>query len=333
MLSSRRVICPNRFPAWPRLLSILLAGLIAGDACLAARHPEDQVQRAAPRFEVLPLVRSLQNQLLVQAFVNGRPTRLIVDSGSPMTLMALNRRRHFRLTAIPAASALPTRLQINGAYNNLAIAHSLRLDMLNIVDLPVVLTDLGGSEGLVRARDEQQINGILGVDVLFATKAILDCQQEVLILKMDPDLPGRAPGVDYRGFTAVPFQVSDGFNLYVNAAINGTAAKLMIDTGASGTMLHYSFLGPMRVRLRETSMTSVPVNLKQSRVRAARLRKLSVGSVNITGTKVGVLDLGGLVQRGPRQDSRPVAGLLGSEILRRHHGIIDFGTRTLYLKK
>jgi hypothetical protein len=28
----------------------------------------------------------------------------------------------------------------------------------------------------------------------------------------------------------------------------------------------------------------------------------------------------------------PVAGLLGSEILRHHNGIIDFGTRTLYLK-
>ena len=28
----------------------------------------------------------------------------------------------------------------------------------------------------------------------------------------------------------------------------------------------------------------------------------------------------------------PVAGLLGAETLRRHHGIIDFGTRTLYLR-
>jgi hypothetical protein len=26
-------------------------------------------------------------------------------------------------------------------------------------------------------------------------------------------------------------------------------------------------------------------------------------------------------------------GLLGAEILNSHHGIIDFGTRTLYLKK
>src|SRR6266566_3449373 len=32
------------------------------------------------------------------------------------------------------------------------------------------------------------------------------------------------------------------------------------------------------------------------------------------------------------EGSPPVAGLLGAETLRRHHGIIDFGTRTLYLR-
>jgi hypothetical protein len=33
------------------------------------------------------------------------------------------------------------------------------------------------------------------------------------------------------------------------------------------------------------------------------------------------------------QGSPPVVGLLGAEILRSHHGIVDFGTRTLYLKR
>jgi len=33
------------------------------------------------------------------------------------------------------------------------------------------------------------------------------------------------------------------------------------------------------------------------------------------------------------EGSPPVVGLLGAETLRRHHGIIDFGTRTLYLQK
>ena len=65
----------------------------------------------------------------------------------------------------------------------------------------------------------------------------------------------------------------------------------------------------------------------------ARIRKLSVGSVDILGKEIGVVDLEGLIHTGLLEGSPPVAGLLGAEILNHHHGIIDFGTRTLYLMR
>ena len=152
---------------------------------------------------------------------------------------------------------------------------------------------------------------------------------------MYPELPGHAPGFDYRGFSAIPIQVSDGFNLYVNAIINGAPARLMVDTGAFATLLHRSFVRQMRIPMHETPFSSAAVNLKQRGVQLARIRKLSVGAVDIVGKDVGVIDLEGLIRGGllkGSQDALPVAGLLGAEILKRHHGIIDFGTRTLYLK-
>jgi hypothetical protein len=85
--------------------------------------------------------------------------------------------------------------------------------------------------------------------------------------------------------------------------------------------------------MRETPLTSAAVNLKQRGVAIAKIRRLSLGSINIVGKDVGVIDLEGLVHSGLLQATPPVAGLLGPEILRQHHGIIDFGTRTLYLKK
>jgi len=85
--------------------------------------------------------------------------------------------------------------------------------------------------------------------------------------------------------------------------------------------------------VRETPFTSAAVNLKQRDVQIARIRRLSVASVNILGKDVGVIDLEGLLHNGLLEASPPVAGLLGAEILRQHHGIIDFGTRTLYLKR
>ena len=74
------------------------------------------------------------------------------------------------------------------------------------------------------------------------------------------------------------------------------------------------------------------MNLKQRGVQLATISRMSGGSVQFRAKEVGVIDLEGLIRNGLLDASPPVAGLLGSEILQRHNGIIDFGTKTLYLK-
>ena len=288
--------------------------------------------RVTTQFEALPLVRSRQNHLLLRAFINGRAAWLTVDSGAPVSAIASNRRDYFRLKPTAADSNLPARVQINGGFNKVAIARELRIGALILVDEPMVTVDLGGSSRAARLVHEQEIDGIIGADILFPTQAVLDCERQLLILNTDPSVLGRFPGFDRRGLRAVPIQVSDGYNLYVNGSVNGKPARLMVDTGSFTTLLHRSFVRRMRIATRETPYSSSAVNLKERGVRIAYIRKLSVGSVDIFGKDVGVIDLEGLIHDGLLEGSPPVAGLLGAETLRRHHGIIDFGTRTLYLR-
>lgn len=318
---------------WAKTVAIFAAALfILAEISSAAPKPRAD-QNSSPRFEALPLVRSLQNHLLVKAYINGKPALLGVDSGAPISAIALKRRSHFRLTGIPGSSTLPARLQINGAFNNVAIARNFRLGALNLVDEPVVVVDLSSSGRSSRLLHEQEIDGILGADILFPTGAVLDCQKQMLTLKMDPNFAGKTPGTEYRGMKSVPIRVSETYNLYVDAAINGKPARLMVDTGAFATLLHRGFVRSLHVPLHQTPFSSSAVNLKQRGVQIARIKRLSVGAVDIVGKDVGVVDLEGLIHSDLLRGSQPVAGLLGAEILRSHHGIIDFGTRTLYLKK
>src|SRR5712691_2265106 len=332
VLFSALFMISRAFRFGPGILSISVAGLLCAGEISAATPSRPQATQPAPQFEALPLVRSRQNHLLVRAFINGKPAWLGVDTGAPVSAIALSRRQHFRLTGISGNSKLPPRLQINGAFNNVAIARQFRLGSLNLVDEPVVTVDLSGSSIAARVLHEEEIDGILGADILFPTRAVLDCQKQLLILKIDPDAQGSVPGVEYRGLRKMPLRVSEGYNLYVDCAINGAPARLMVDTGAFATLLHRGFVRQMRIPLRETPYSSSAVNLKQRGVEVARIQRLSVGSVDIVGKDVGVIDLEGLIHGGLLRFSPPVAGLLGAEILRSHHAIIDFGTRTLYLR-
>jgi predicted aspartyl protease len=298
-------------------------------AFAAIAPPLPAASTGALQYEALPLIRSAQNHLLVRAEINGKPALLGVDTGAPVSAVALNRRAHFGLAPITGKSAIPPRLSINGAFNSVAIARNLRLGALNLVDEPMVLVDLGG----MRKTKRDEIDGILGADILFPTKAMLDCHRQILVLKINPSVPGSIPGFDYSGFRRIPMHVSDGFNLYVDGSVNGQKAKLMVDTGAFATLLHSRFVKRMKIPMRDTPFSSSGVNLKQRGVQMATISRLSIGSMDLERKDVGVINLEGLIHGGLLDASPPVVGLLGSEILRRYHGIIDFGTKSLYLKR
>src|SRR5262249_25395621 len=127
-----------------------------------AATPHGAFARTTPEFEALPLVRSRQNHLLLRAFINGKPAWLTIDSGAPVSAIALNRRQYFRLKPTTAESSLPARVQINGAFNNVAIARELRIGGLTLVDEPVVTVDLGGSSPGARDAAETQVERLNG---------------------------------------------------------------------------------------------------------------------------------------------------------------------------
>lgn len=296
------------------------------------RPAEATIPRGA-QFETLPLERSGQNHLLVRAFINGKPALLGVDTGAPISAVAIDRVAHYGLKPVGKNSEFPERIQINGGFSGVHMARSLRLGALNLLDEPMAAINLDSTSAAAKMMKEQAIDGILGADILFPTNAVLDCRAQVLILKIDPRVRGNVPGLDYHGFSRVPMQVSSGYNLYVDGRFNGTRAKLMVDTGAFGTLMHQRFVQQMRIPVRATPYRSAGVNLKQRGVKLATISRFSVGSVDMRSKQVGVIDLEGFVRQGLLNGKPPVAGLLGAEILQRHNGIIDFGTCTLYLKR
>ena len=250
-----------------------------------------------------------------------------------MSLIAINRLQYFGMEPVRPNSEIPPAVQINGSYNRVMTARSLQLGILNLVDEPMVAIDLGSTAKAAQQMKEQAIDGIIGTDILFPTNAVLDCRAQRLMLKMDPSVRGGVTGMDYRGFSQIPIHVSDGLSLYVDGRFNGRRAKLRIDTGAFGTLFHQSFVRTMKIPLRKTGIVSAPVNLKERGLQLATISRFSIGSVHMLNKEVGVTDLAGIVGDALPDATLPDAGLLGAEILRRHNGIIDFGTRTLYLKR
>jgi predicted aspartyl protease len=324
---------PGRFHHEKRLAALFAFGalLSAVPACSATgKRPQPALESS--QFQALPLERSQQNHLLIRAEINGKRALLGVDTGAPVSAISASRRAHFGLTALPGSSKLPPRLRINGGFNRVTIAHHLRIGALTLVDEPMVVVDLSGPARAAHEFHEQELDGILGADILFPTEAVLDCRKQVLFMKIDPDARGAVPGIDRRGWKNMPIRVTKGWNLYVDSKLNGKPAQLMIDTGAFTTLIHRPFVREMRLKTRDTPYTSGAVNLDERGLQLAVIQRFAIGPYLVKGKEVGVMNLDGLIHGDLLQGEPPVAGLLGSEFLRRNNAIIDFGNRTLYLK-
>jgi predicted aspartyl protease len=320
----------SKFVAHKKLPALLAALALGLPAFVSAKPPKPA---GSVQYEALPLRRSAQDHLLVRAEINGKPAIMVVDTGAPVSAIAINRRAYFGMKPVAGKSRIPTRLSINGAFNAVVIAHNFRLGALNLVDEPMVTINLGGLREDSPGGNEQGMDGIIGTDILSPTKAIIDCDRQMLILKMDPLASGPVPGFNFSAYRRVAMHESDGYNLYVDGSVNGRAAKLMVDTGAFATLLHSRFVHSMKIPLRNTAFRSSGVNLKERGVKIANITRLSIGSMDMRSSNVGVIDLEGLIHGGLLDASPPVAGLLGSEMLQRYHAIIDFGTSSLYLKR
>jgi predicted aspartyl protease len=313
-------------------LTALLVALVAGLPLPAlARAP---TRAETPLYEALPLERSSQNRLLVRAEINGKPARLLVDTGSPLSVVAADRAAHFKMSPVSAKSGILSRLNVNGAFNSISIARSLQLGALKLTDEAMVLIDLARLRKTSDDREEQsESDGILGTDILSPLMAVLDYDRMLLVFKLDPRISGPVPGFNFRGYRRVRMHESEGYNLYVDGKVNGKKARLMVDTGAFATLLHSQFVLGMKIPTRKTKFVSSGINLSPSRVHVATITRLSVGSMDMQSHRVGVINLERLIYSSSPQASPPVAGLLGSEMLRRYHAIIDFGTKSLYLKQ
>ena len=347
MCYDRRVFAQNPLSRWLKIPAALLALALGSTALGAPSRATAPRGRVAPpaasrvdpaslQFQALPLERSRQNHLLLRAYINGKPALLGVDTGAPISAISIARARHFGMSPIGEDAEVPSRLRINGRYNDVFVARGLQLGALNLIEQPMVALDLGGSNRAAKLMKEQAIDGIIGADILFPTEAVIDCAAPMLMLKIDPDAKGKMPGVNYRGLTRVPMKLSSGYNLYVDGRVNGRRAQLMVDTGAFTTLLHQGFVRNMKIPLTNTRFSWTGVNVKNSGVQTAMISRLSIGKVHMRSKKVGVIDLEGLIRGGlldGTDATPPVAGLLGSEILQRHNGIIDFRTKSLYLRK
>lgn len=134
------------------------------------------------------------------------------------------------------------------------------------------------------------------------------------------------------GFTAVPLQVNAVGHFECAAHVNGRPARLLLDTGASHTVLATPSAERLGLRTTPSTERAHGVGASSHATETAVLDELRLGDVRLQGVAVWTFDLahvnGALAARG----GAPVDGALGGDVLRPAQAVIDYARATLYLR-
>ena len=135
-----------------------------------------------------------------------------------------------------------------------------------------------------------------------------------------------------RGFVAVPLHVNAVGHFELAAEVNGHAARLVLDTGASHTV--FATPSAERFGLRTTPSVERARGVEASDYAAATttVAELRLGAALLRDVAARTFDLAHVNRALEARGASPVDGALGGDVLRPAEAVIDYARATLYLR-
>lgn len=306
-----------------RVISIIAIGVWLSISTLGAAGPaalKTFLEREG--FGGSGLHRRLGNHLFATTTINGRRTALMIDTGAQRTLLDWDTIFHLGLDVRNSHVSIGGVWGSERGHYGVAQIASLVMGNCTFLDVPITVAD----ESHINRIQGQHLDGLFGAHEMTRFGAIIDCARQMIYV--NPKGPSAttsqklAAFLGERGFVRVPMHWDQRHHLQVDVGINGHPSNLIVDTGASTTLIADPVANasavsrlPLRVSVHDTTADMVPINI-------GRIKELTIGGFRIPDAEVVI---GRIVKEAG-------GGLLGEEHLSWNFGIVDVGGMNLYLR-
>lgn len=292
------------------------------------------------------LERRYGNHLLLPVSINNRRGTLMIDTGSPITLIDRNSVNTFGLTVEKTDSSVGGLFGRAWERYGMSKVKSIAMGNCMVTNVPVAIADLSGmnpehnaaSTGshLSDSKTMAHVNGVLGAREMVKFGMIIDCTRQMLYINpngassaVSQSLAGFLVG---HGFTKIPMRLNANNHFDVEGALNGHQSRLIIDTGSANTLID------TQVAVKSgTGVTALAGygaggagNLVEG-VNRTGVKELAIGNFKLANAEVVVAHVSGdiLLSKSTAESN---AGVLGQDYLATNFAVIDMGGKALYLR-
>jgi predicted aspartyl protease len=292
------------------------------------------------------LERRFGNHLFVEVSINKRNAALMIDTGSPVTVIDTNSANSLGLTVEKTGENVGGLFGRSWERYGTSKVAAIAMGNCIITNVPVAISDISdmnvdlsapatGSH-LAGAPKMAHINGILGTREMAKFGMIIDCTRQMLYV--NPNGPSSAVSRAIAGFfltrrfTRIPMRLNANNHFDVEGAINGHSTRFIVDTGSGTTLIDKQTVVKAGVSPAAVAgMAAGGAGGMVERSSGASIKELAIGGFNIANAEVEVARVSSEILRS-KSEAESNAGVLGIEYLSRNFAVIDMGGMALYLR-
>jgi len=136
-----------------------------------------------------------------------------------------------------------------------------------------------------------------------------------------------------KDYIAIPLLLTGTDHFVVVAKINGVSGKFILDTGASHTCVGMDRVEHFGLQTQKSEIKAAGAGALGMETLISKGNRIRVGDWEKARLKIVLFDMvhvnGALISH----SALPVDGILGADLLKKGKAIIDYGKKSLYLKK
>ena len=292
------------------------------------------------------LERRVGNHLFVPVSINNRRGALMVDTGSPNTVIDVNSVNTFGLTVEKSGSNVGGLFGRSWERFGASKVKSIAMGNCNVTNVPVGIADFssfnsdrsGPATGshIADSKALAHINGVLGAREMVKFGMIIDCTRQMLYINPN----GRSSAVGQslasflagRGFTRIPIRVNANDHIDVDGALNGHATRFILDTGSANTLIDTQVA--VKSGTGVTALAGYGAGGAGGLIEGINrtgVKELAIGNFKLANAEVVVAHVSKdvLLSNSAAESN---AGVLGQEYLASNFAVIDMGGMALYLR-
>ena len=135
-----------------------------------------------------------------------------------------------------------------------------------------------------------------------------------------------------KGYTKVKLKLTKTNHFEIKATINGIKGLFILDTGASNSCVGFEAIDTFKLKAKDSEIKAAGAGATDMLTQVSKKNKLKIGKWKKDKVVLVLFNLTHVNTALLNYNAKPVDGIIGADILKIAHAIIDYDKNYVYLK-